>query len=280
MVRRHRAWTRYRPEADARRVASLPVVRRSSSRRRAHYGSNTGHGCVVGSSNAQGELGILDALSLGCRPCRRVLISGESKHPRCDRPTLADVVAADRDMGVALAAGPVFIAARGPTTARSRGIFARGRHRWLRWPRNIAGLVDSPSAVAYRRCASAVDSRAASRRVARPGSDHRDDGQRQRRVSNTHRWTNSRQPPRDLHRRGSNRNLGTDSRPSGRDDEGGRPKARSSPVGERSVIRTVVRDPEFAGVEWRWRWDLNPRRCYPHTLSRRAPLAARTRHRA
>ena len=30
---------------------------------------------------------------------------------------------------------------------------------------------------------------------------------------------------------------------------------------------------------WRWRWDLNPRRLSPHTLSRRAPSAARTRHR-
>src|SRR6185437_16881093 len=37
--------------------------------------------------------------------------------------------------------------------------------------------------------------------------------------------------------------------------------------------------PVFAGVGWRWRWDLNPRRFYPHTLSRRAPSAARTRHR-
>src|SRR4051794_34428436 len=30
---------------------------------------------------------------------------------------------------------------------------------------------------------------------------------------------------------------------------------------------------------WRWGWDLNPRRLAPHTLSRRAPSAARTRHR-
>src|SRR3954471_22831587 len=35
----------------------------------------------------------------------------------------------------------------------------------------------------------------------------------------------------------------------------------------------------FRWVTWRWRWDSNPRWCYPHTLSRRAPLAARTRHR-
>src|SRR5882757_1592012 len=37
--------------------------------------------------------------------------------------------------------------------------------------------------------------------------------------------------------------------------------------------------PAFCLVRWRWRWDLNPRRLAPHTLSRRAPSAARTRHR-
>src|SRR5581483_5663079 len=29
---------------------------------------------------------------------------------------------------------------------------------------------------------------------------------------------------------------------------------------------------------WRWRWDLNPRRLAPHTLSRRAPSATRRLH--
>src|SRR5699024_3958390 len=33
------------------------------------------------------------------------------------------------------------------------------------------------------------------------------------------------------------------------------------------------------GLVERWRWDSNPRRLSPHTLSRRAPSATRTRHR-
>src|SRR5882757_6971546 len=46
--------------------------------------------------------------------------------------------------------------------------------------------------------------------------------------------------------------------------------------------RRAARDHEArrsAWSNWRWRWDLNPRRLAPHTLSRRAPSAARTRHR-
>jgi hypothetical protein len=49
---------------------------------------------------------------------------------------------------------------------------------------------------------------------------------------------------------------------------GGSPYRLSSMLGRTSV-----------GGPPRWRWDLNPRRLAPHTLSRRAPSAARTRHR-
>ncbi len=51
----------------------------------------------------------------------------------------------------------------------------------------------------------------------------------------------------------------------------------------RRQLRPNVRAPVAMignrGSEQRWRWDLNPRRLSPHTLSRRAPSAARTRHR-
>ncbi len=53
------------------------------------------------------------------------------------------------------------------------------------------------------------------------------------------------------------------------------PLCMSAPPQERAKGAPLGRP----SVGWRWRWDLNPRRVSPHTLSRRAPSAARTRHR-
>ena len=54
---------------------------------------------------------------------------------------------------------------------------------------------------------------------------------------------------------------------------------RPFPGHEKVPVQSPSRALEL-GLRWRWRWDLNPRlRVTQHSLSRRAPSAARTRHR-